>query len=304
MQAIAFYLTYPIIWVVARLPFPIIYALSDCVYFLLFYVIKYRREVIYKNLKIAFPDHTPQELQALSKQSTRHFSDIFFEMIKSTGISKEEVQRRFTCDNVDEINAFAKAKQPIVLMLGHQASYEWTIALDDFLDFRTYVVYKPIKNKYFDQLIRDVRSKFGSSLIPMKRAYSIIRYSRNSNEVGQYALVADQSPKPSSAQFFTMFFNKVTPVFKGGERMAQQYGMPVYFMRVEKVKRGYYRSRFEMITPDASKEADWQVTDSFFKKLEDQIKKQPALYLWSHKRWKTTPEKSRRAVELSPRVPQ
>ncbi|KQC33687.1 hypothetical protein AAU57_10375 [Nonlabens sp. YIK11] len=304
MQAAAFYIAYPFIWLIARLPFAVIYALSDVVYFILYYIIGYRKKVIASNIKIAFPGLNAQQVVALSKKSTRHFCDIFVEMIKSTGISRGEVQKRFVCDNVDEINAFAKAGQPIVLMLAHQASYEWTIALDDFLDFRTYVVYKPIKNPHFDQYIREVRSKFGSDLVPMKKAYNIIRASRNSDEAGLYALVADQAPKPSSAQFFTKFFDQVTPVFMGGERMAHQYGMPVYYLQVEKVRRGYYKAHFDKITLDASKEPEWLVTDSFFQKLEDQIRKQPEYYLWSHKRWKTKPQDVKRAVELSPRVHQ
>lgn len=227
---------------------------------------------------------------------------MFVEMIKSTGISHEQVQRRFICDNVDEVNAFAKAGKPIVIMLAHQASYEWTIALDNFLKFKSYVVYKPIKNKYFDRFIRKVRSKFGSDLVPMKKAYNIIRSSRHSDEAGLYALVADQAPKPSSAQFFTRFFNQTTPVFMGGERMAHQYEMPVYFLQVQKVKRGYYKAHFEKITDNASKEPTWFVTDSFFQQLENLIKLQPQYYLWSHKRWKTKPEDVTRVVELSPRV--
>ena len=138
----------------------------------------------------------------------------------------------------------------------------------------------------------------------MKKAYNSIRESQKTNETGLYALVADQAPKPNKAQYFTQFFNKTTSVFMGGERMASQYGMPVYFLRITKVKRGYYTSRFEKISDDASKEKEWFVTDSFFTMLEDQIKKQPSLYLWTHKRWKTSPSDIKRVVGLSPRVPQ
>jgi KDO2-lipid IV(A) lauroyltransferase len=303
MQAVAFYLAYPIIWLVARLPFAIIYFISDCVYFLLYYIIRYRRTVVFSNIKSAFPSWSDEEVTALSKKSTRHFCDMFVEMVKSTGITRTEVKKRFVCDNVDEVNAFAKAGQPIVLMLAHQASYEWTIALDDFLEFKSYVVYKPIKNPYFDTYIKKVRSKFGSELVPMKMAYNKLRESQKSTDAGLYALVADQAPKASSAQFFTQFFNQTTPVFMGAERMAKQYGMPVYFLQVEKVKRGHYKAHFDKITADGSKEPEWMVTDSFFQKLENLIRLQPEYYLWSHKRWKTKPNDTKRAVELSPRVP-
>ncbi len=304
MQALAFYAAYPLIWLIARLPFSVIYMISDVVYFFLYYVIKYRRKTVLANLALAFPQKTKSQLQQLSRESTRHFCDLFIEMIKSTAISKQQLKKRFICREVGEINAFAEANQPVVVMLGHQASYEWTIALDDLLKFKSYAVYKPIKNKYFDQFIRNIRSKFGTTLVPMKRAYALLKKSQQSNqEVGLFALVADQSPKPSAAQFFTQFFNKTTPVFLGGERMAHQYAMPVYFLRIEKKQRGHYEAYFEKITDNAQKEKDWYVTDTFFEKLEEQIKQQPAYYLWSHKRWKIDPSNVRRTVELSPRVP-
>ncbi|BAO56433.1 lipid A biosynthesis lauroyl acyltransferase [Nonlabens marinus S1-08] len=305
MQAVAFYLAYPIIWLIARLPFPAIYFISDGVYILVYHVLRYRREVIFKNIKTAFPELSEKEVIQLSKQSTRHFCDIFVEMVKSTGISSQELHDRFVCDNLEEINAFAKAEQPIVILIGHQASYEWTMSLDDFIGFTTYAVYKPIKNAYFDNYIRKVRSKFGSILIPMKKAYHIMQERQKSkSDVGLYALVADQSPKAASAQFFTTFFDQITPVFMGGERISKEYGMPVFFLQVEKVKRGYYKAHFEKVTDDASQEPKWMVTDTFFQLLEKQIRKQPQYYLWTHKRWKVKPEDARRAVELSPRVPQ
>ena len=305
MQAVAFYLAYPIIWLIARLPFPVIYFISDCVFILIYHVLRYRREVIFKNIKTAFPELSDQEVIRLSKQSTRHFCDIFVEMVKSTGISSQELHRRFICDNLEEINAFAKAEQPIVVLLGHQASYEWTMSIDDSIDFTTYAVYKPIKNARFDAYIRKVRSKFGTVMIPMKKAYHIMQERQKSKAgVGLYALVADQAPKGATAQFFTSFFNQITPVFMGGERISKEYGMPVYFLKVEKVKRGYYKAHFEKITDDASKEPKWLITDTFFQMLEKQIRQQPQYYLWSHKRWKTKPDDVKRAVELSPRVHQ
>ena len=304
MQAVAFYIAYPVIWLISRMPFPIVYGISDVVYFLLYYVIRYRRETIIGNLKIAFPEKNDAEIVKLCKKSTSHFCDLFIEMIKSTGISKEELQRRFLCDNVNEIDAFAKANQPIVVLIGHQASYEWTMALDGLISFKTFAVYKPLRNKYFDQFIRDVRSKFGSFLVPMKMAYAKVKENQTEDSVGLFALIADQAPKRSSAQYFTQFFGKTTPVFMGGERMAHEYGMPVYFLRISKIKRGYYSSHFEKISDNGSLEKMWHITDSFFIKLEEQIKRQPEFYLWSHKRWKTGLDDATRAVELSPRVPQ
>lgn len=303
MQAIAFYAFYPLIWLISRLPFKIAYALSDCVYFILYYIVGYRKEVILKNLKIAFPDKTDQERVAIAKKSTRHFCDIFIEMIKSMGMSKAAMRKRFTCDNIEEANTFAAAGQPIIVMFGHQGSYEWTMVLQERLLSKVYAVYKPLKNLYFDKLIRDIRKKFGSEMAPMNEAAKIMK-STLKTETPLFALVADQSPAGYRTQYFSSFFNTPSAVFKGSEKLATEHKIPVFFLKVEKIKRGYYHATFIKICDDGSQTPDWYITDTFFELLEAQIREQPEYYLWSHKRWKITPDNVTRAFEQSPRVQQ
>ncbi len=140
MQAIAYYLIYPFLWVISRLPFPVVYFISDFVYVIVYYIIGYRKDVIRKNLNIAFPNKSEKEINSLAKKSTRHFCDMFIEMIKSMGMSKEAMNKRFVCKNPEMVNAFAKANQPMIVMFGHQASYEWTMVLDDILNYKVYAI--------------------------------------------------------------------------------------------------------------------------------------------------------------------
>ena len=303
MQALAFYLIYPILWVISRLPFPIVYLISDFFYFITYYIIGYRKEVIRNNIKTAFPEKDDKEVTRLAKKSTQHFCDIFIEMIKSMGMSKESMKKRFTCSNPEMVNAFAKAKQPIIIMFGHQASYEWTMVLDDVLDYKVYAVYKPLKNKQFNDLIVHIRKKFNSEMVAMKQATALMSKSVE-NEAALFALIADQSPKAGRAQYFTNFFNKPSAVFKGAERIAIEHGTAVVFLKIKKVKRGYYETEFVTISKNGSETKDWEITDKFFQLLEEQIVKQPEYYLWSHKRWKSTLENTKRAVELSPLIQQ
>ncbi|MFT6096523.1 MAG: KDO2-lipid IV(A) lauroyltransferase [Nonlabens sp.] len=301
MQAVAFYLIYPILWIISRLPFPIVYLISDFFYFITYYIIGYRKKVIKKNLTTAFPDKSDKEITRLAKKSTQHFCDIFIEMIKSMGMSKKSMKKRFTCSNPEMVNTFAKAKQPIVALFGHQASYEWTMVLDDVIDYKVYAIYKPLKNKKFNDLIVGIRKKFNSEMVAMKEATSFMSKSAQS-EAALFALVADQSPKSGNAQHFTNFFGVPSAVFKGAERIAREYGTPVVFLRINKVKRGYYETEFVTIAENGAETEDWFITDTFFQLLEEQIIKQPEYYLWSHKRWKSTIGSTKRAVELSPRV--
>ncbi len=302
MQAVGYYLIYPFLWLLSRLPFAILYLISDAVSAILYHWVKYRRDVIRHNLALAFPDLTEKEYDRLARENLRHFCDMFIEMMKSMDMSKKAMRKRFTCDNVDEVNAFAKAEKSTIVLLGHQASYEWIMVLSDRMSQPGYAVYKPLKNRYFDQLIRKIRKKFGTGMVGMKNVRSLIQEVQR--EPNFFAFIADQAPKPSSARYFTEFFGKATPVFMGAEQLAKRNDMHVFYLHVEKVKRGYYHSRFELITDDAPQTPDWMITDRFFDLLERDIKLQPAYYLWSHKRWKSTLENTKRNVQLSPRVQQ
>lgn len=303
MQAIAFYIFYPVIWIISRLPFRVAYLLSNSVYFLLYYVIGYRKEVIIGNLKTAFPDTSEKEITRLAKESTQHFCDMFIEMIMSMGMSKAAMRKRFTCSDVSEANAYAAAGKPIIVMFGHQGSYEWTMVLQERLIALVYAVYKPLKNKQFDALIRSIRKKFGSEMVPMNDAARLLK-TELKKRVPLIAMVADQSPAGYRAQYFTSFFNKPSAVFRGSEKMALDYALPVFYLKVRKVKRGHYDAQFIKICDDGSQVPEWYVTDTFFKLLEKQIREQPEYYLWSHKRWKVSPETTKRAFELSPSIQQ
>ena len=72
----------------------------------------------------------------------------------------------------------------------------------------------------------------------------------------------------------------------GAEVLAKRLDMAVVFFRVKRKKRGYYELTFETITERPNDYKDYEITDIFFKKVEEQILEAPEYYLWTHKRWK------------------
>ncbi|EAS19768.1 putative acyltransferase [Flavobacteria bacterium BBFL7] len=302
MQAIAFYLFYPLLWIISRLPSRLTYLLSDFAFLIVYYIIGYRKKVIINNLRIAFPDKPLKELELLCKKTTQHFCDSFIEVIMSMSMSHEEMLSRFQYTNLELINDLRAQNRPIIAMFGHQASYEWTMCLDGLVDYKIIAVYKPLANKYFNKLIVDIRQKFNSTMITMREASNSISHSITNGDMAMYGLVADQSPAKYRAQHFTTFFNKTSAVFMGSEKLAKAHDTAVVYLAVEKIKRGHYRATFQTITEHAAQTKDWEITDTFFKLLERQIRKQPEYYLWSHKRWKATPDNIKRTPVLSPQV--
>ncbi|MDX1332853.1 MAG: lipid A biosynthesis acyltransferase, partial [Robiginitalea sp.] len=180
MQRLSFLLAYPFLWIVSRLPFPILYLLSDGVFFLVYRVIRYRRKVVQENLQLVFPEKSEKELQDIEKKFYSHLCDMFLEMVKTMGISPEELDRRFTFTNLEVVRALEEEGKSVMLMFPHYASWEWVISLDPHVRGKGVAIYQPINNKYFDRWVRKVREKLGTTLITTRETRDVIR--RNKKE--------------------------------------------------------------------------------------------------------------------------
>lgn len=286
MNAIVYYLFYPLLFLVSRLPFPLFYLLSDGVCFLLYRVFGYRRSVVRSNLKLALPHLNNQEYHALERKFYRHLCDLFLEIIKSMGMSKKEMLKRFKVRNIEVLTQFEKENRSAFLMCGHYASWEWMMSLGYHMNHLGYGIYRPIKNPYFDRLIKKIRSRHDAYMIPQKTAAEIIREKELKNERGVYGFASDQSPRPTSKSYWRTFLGIDVPVFTGAERLARELNIPVVFGKIKRVKRGYYELEFKLISDQSKDTAVNQITDVYTEWLEEQIKEDPSQYFWTHKRFR------------------
>jgi len=287
MQGLVFWLIYPILWLISILPFRLFYMVSDMVYILVYYIISYRKKTVRENLELVFPEKSESEINKIQKKFYKHMCDMFLEMIKSISISEKEIEKRFTFTNIEYLRYLESLDKSLVVMLGHYASYEWINALQLYgLKYRTYGVYKKIKNKQFDDLAKRIRERFGGKLITTTETTTTIRNNIDKGILGNYAMIADQSPKLSRARTWIDFMGIKAPVFEGSDRLARKMDMVVLYLHVEKVGRGYYQATLKPITEDAPNEPEHAITKKFVEYLEEQIYNKPEYYLWTHKRWK------------------
>lgn len=286
MNAIVYYLFYPLLFLVSRLPFPLFYLLSDGVCFLLYRVFGYRKSVVRSNLKLALPHLSNQDYHTLERKFYRHLCDLFLEIIKSMGMSKKEMLKRFKVKNIEVLTQFEKENRSAFLMCGHYASWEWMMSLGYHMNHLGYGIYRPIKNPYFDRLIKKIRSRHDAYMIPQKTAAEIIREKELKNERGVYGFASDQSPRPTSKSYWRTFLGIDVPVFTGAERLARELNIPVVFGKIKRVKRGYYELEFKLISDQSKDTAVNQITDVYTEWLEEQIKEDPSQYFWTHKRFR------------------
>ncbi len=286
MNALVYYLTFPILFVVSRLPFPLFYLLSDFICFLLYRVFGYRKAVVRSNLKHAFPELKEAEYRIIEKKFYRHLCDLFLEIIKSMGMSKDQMLKRFKVKNIEVLTQFEKQNRSAFLLCGHYASWEWMMSLGYHMNHLGYGIYRPIKNPYFDNLIKEIRSRHDAYMIPQKTAAELIRQKEKKNERGVYGFASDQSPRPTPKSYWRPFMGINVPVYTGAERLARELNIPLVFGKIKRVKRGYYELEFKLITDQPKTTAVNEITDIYTEWLEEQIKEDPTQYFWTHKRFK------------------
>lgn len=286
MQFLIFILLYPILWLISILPFRLLYLFSDGIYVLVYYVIGYRKKVVRDNIAMALPHLSVAERLQIEKKFYHHLCDMFLEMIKTMTISEKEMEKRFVFTNLELCRDLEKQNKSIAVMLAHYASYEWVISMNRHLTFEGFAIYKKIGNKYFDKLVRDIRSKFKATLITNKETIKTIEKNARINHYGVYGFASDQSPQLSKTHHWAKFMGIETPVHTGAEMLAKRFDMNVIFLKTRKVKRGYYEATFEYLADDPKTVPNYQISDEFLKRVEKQILEAPEYYLWTHKRWK------------------
>jgi KDO2-lipid IV(A) lauroyltransferase len=275
----------------ALLPFGVLYVLSDILCFFVYRVAGYRLKVVRKNLEAGFPGKTDRERLILEREFYRHFCDYFVETLKLLHISDKEMRKRMKFENVEQIKELMKDGNSVLMFLGHYCNWEWITSLNmDFKDGDKVVgeIYKPLKNKAMNDLFLRIRSRFGSRAIAKQDTLRVIVKLRREGKQTLTGFMADQVPSWKNIHYWTTFLNQDTPVFTGVERIARQTGFAVVYLDVEKTGRGYYRATVRLVTDKPAEEPENMITETYIRAMEKTILRNPAYWLWTHKRWKRT----------------
>lgn len=286
MNAIVFYLTYPLLWLISKLPMAILYLISDFFYVILYYLIGYRKDVILQNLSYAYPNKTDEEKAQIAKEFYRHFTDIILESVKSFTISEKEVKERYAYKNPELVNKYVEKGRSIALVGAHLSNWEWSFSLPFVVNTTVFGAYNKLRNETFETTLKESREKFGVKGETTANFMKLMKKNFEDKVQGAYILLSDQSPHVEKTFYWCEFFGVKVPVHTGAEMLAKKYNLAVINYKSKKVKRGYYETEFELIAENPNKFKDYKITEKFLEITEKNIHKQPENYLWSHKRFK------------------
>lgn len=289
-------------YALSRLPFNVLYALSDCNYFVVYYLLRYRRKTVWQNLTSSFPEKDKHELKKIQHGFYHFLCDYFVETLKMLSITKEEMLQHIEFHGLDVVEQCFDEGQTCAGILGHYCNWEYlattNIAFKRHPEGITPLIYHPISNKILDQLFLDMRQSLGGVCIPKNEILRKLITYRREKRMTLTGYISDQSPKWQNIHLWIDFLGHDTPVFTGGEKIMRKMNDAVFYLRLQRPSRGHYIVNFELITREPASMPENEITKIFFKRLEQDIRRDPRYYLWSHKRWKRTHEEFDRRFKV------
>ena len=272
----------------ALLPMRALYVLSDILYVLIYKIAGYRVKVVRRNITASFPDKSKAEWRQLERRFYHHFADYIVETIKLAHISLDEIQQRAYLKNPELVDQLMeKGHTCFILTMGHYGNWEWfSGSTTRFEDSRIYQIYRPLNNKAFDKLFADLRTQFGSFGIKKNDTIRDIIKLKQDKTKSVVIFLADQTPSKANLHYWTEFLHQDTAILTGPERIARKLNLPVIFLDTQKVKRGYYTVDMKLIMENPKETPENYITERYARLLEKMILRDPAYWLWTHKRWK------------------
>ena len=294
MKNLTYYLSFALWFIISLLPLWVFYRLSDGLYYLVYHVVRYRRRVVYANLRSSFPEKSEAEIERIAKDFYSFFCDYIVETLKLFSMGEKNIRKRMQFEGLNQVKEDFANGRSVSVYLGHYCNWEWISSLGLHIDEQCGQIYHPLENATLDRLFLYMRGRFKAKSIKMDDTFlTILRWKKEGrkNIVGY---IADQVPGYNNIHYWADFLHHDTPVFTGAERISKIMDTAVYYIDVERPRRGYYVARFIKIADSLNEHPVFFATEQYFRLLEQNIQRAPQYWLWSHKRWKRTREEFNR----------
>lgn len=298
MQRLTYYFFVFFVYLIGALPFSVLYIFSFKVYIILYYIVRYRRKVVYSNLAKAFPEKPDKEIKTLAKKFYKHLADIFIESLKGFSMSHEEIVRRHRIVNLELLDEYIKNGKTVILIGGHYGNWEWGSMAGGLQSKLPLVIfYKPLSNKYIDDFMIKSRSRCGTIMASIAKTYQVFK--NQADTPSFFLLIADQSPSRIDRAYWVNFLGIETAFLHGPEQYCRKFNYPSFFVDIKRIKRSFYELELVPIIENPDDLPEGEITARFAKLLEARIRKEPEYWLWSHRRWKHERNTSSESIDIT-----
>lgn len=294
MKEFLYNIIYGIFYLVSKLPYRALYVISDIANLVLYNIVRYRRDIVRRNITSAFPEKSLEECISIERGFYKWFCDYFVETVKLMSVSRQELLSRIEFRGIDKIEECFDRGQTCAGILGHYGNWELLSAtglvIKKHPEAVIGLIYHPLRSQLFDRLFINMRQSMGGVCVPKKDILRYLVSFRSQNLMNLFGYIADQAPRYRNIHLWLPFLNHDTPVFTGAERIMRKMNNAVFYIDVERPERGKYIYTFKLMTDKPGEMPEFEITKKFFVMLEQTIRREPRFYLWSHNRWKRTRE--------------
>ena len=267
------------------LPMRALYAFSSFLYLLAFYVVRHRHQVIRGQLEQVFPDASDAERELIHKRFLKNFCDVVVEVLKSVSMTDADMRAHVHIVNLDVARRYLDAGQSVMLVTSHLGNWEWLLhGVTLQLGYPVDAAYKPLHDQWAERLMLNIRSRFGARLVPAKEL--LADFLRRRGIVRAVAMNADQAPVSTDKRYWTRFLGQDTAFYIGAEQIARATRLPILYVRVRRVRRGYYEVELSPLWDGREVTEPNTVTERYARACEIDVLKSPADWLWSYRRWR------------------
>lgn len=294
MKEFLYNIIYGIFYLVSKLPYRALYVISDIANLVLYHIVRYRRDIVRRNITSAFPEKSLEECISIERGFYKWFCDYFVETVKLMSVSRQELLSRIEFRGIDKIEECFDRGQTCAGILGHYGNWELLSAtglvIKKHPEAVIGLIYHPLRSQLFDRLFINMRQSMGGVCVPKKDILRYLVSFRSQNLMNLFGYIADQAPRYRNIHLWLPFLNHDTPVFTGAERIMRKMNNAVFYIDVERPERGKYIYTFKLMTDKPGEMPEFEITKKFFVMLEQTIRREPRFYLWSHNRWKRARE--------------
>ncbi len=294
MKEFLYNIIYGIFYLVSKLPYRALYVISDIANLVLYHIVRYRRDIVRRNITSAFPEKSLEDCISIERGFYKWFCDYFVETVKLMSVSRQELLSRIEFRGIDKIEECFDRGQTCAGILGHYGNWELLSAtglvIKKHPEAVIGLIYHPLRSQLFDRLFINMRQSMGGVCVPKKDILRYLVSFRSQNLMNLFGYIADQAPRYRNIHLWLPFLNHDTPVFTGAERIMRKMNNAVFYIDVERPERGKYIYTFKLMTDKPGEMPEFEITKKFFVMLEQTIRREPRFYLWSHNRWKRTRE--------------
>lgn len=293
LETIAYWLLMGFSKLVGLLPFVVLYYLiAPLIYFVVYRILRYRVGVVRANLRNSFPDKSRHELRRIERLFYLHLAELFVDVIDMTSMTPAALIRRMRIEGIEEFDRRTEGRSWIAA-LSHYGEWEFFASYAcTHRQYHNLGVYHPLKNEVMDRFYLHLRHRFGLEPVSVKGlARKVLEYDKTAERF-TIGLIADQNTYRSHSDGkWRTFLNQPTLFFGGMGHYAKRFGIPVWFLHIDRRYAAHYSVYFEQIYDGTEDIDEQEITSRYAAALEKMITARPELWLWSHRRWKTKPPK-------------